>query len=380
MCKFDEVFFIDNAHRNSSSASSSHFEIDLPHPVFLDDTNGVAIKSLTCTNTVKTVNQQVNDALFFRLGFLDRLVILNPQQYDASNASNLITDLQAKVNALFPVTPNIHNAAGVWTRSDATSSTDTWAPVSGNPYQYTYHETTGRTATFTGFDVNDGSAVFTDTDGTTTHTYTYNIDTNRFESPMTSWDWIPPATFYWEGIYNPGSTPPSNLISVALSGTQLVIQPTQTHGLLRIFTDYQVRHTAGFNPIGQTIFGQAVVITKDNLRSANRVITNLTNETVPYQTSFHFNRPLEYHPIKSIFLATDIPLSSHSSGGPANLLKHISIKPNVGIVYRDDVETHAVDIKGQNAITKLTFKLCDIHGNVIDLEGKLLSFGLVIKS
>jgi len=61
-------------------------------------------------------------------------------------------------------------------------------------------------------------------------------------------------------------------------------------------------------------------------------------------------------------------------------LKHISIKPNVGIVYRDDVETHAVDIKGQNAIAKLTFKLCDIHGNVIDLEGKLLSFGLVIKS
>ena len=64
MCKFDEVFFIDNAHRNSSSASSSHFGIDLPHPVFLDDTSGIAIKSLTCTNTVKIVNRQVNEALF----------------------------------------------------------------------------------------------------------------------------------------------------------------------------------------------------------------------------------------------------------------------------------------------------------------------------
>ena len=65
MCKFDEVFFIDNAHRNSSSASSSHFEIDRPHPVFLHGTSGVVIESLACTNINKTDNQRVNDAVIF---------------------------------------------------------------------------------------------------------------------------------------------------------------------------------------------------------------------------------------------------------------------------------------------------------------------------
>ena len=52
MCKYDQIIHIDNAHRGASSASDSDFEIDLDHPLIIDDSNGVSIKSLTIGNPI----------------------------------------------------------------------------------------------------------------------------------------------------------------------------------------------------------------------------------------------------------------------------------------------------------------------------------------
>ena len=91
MCKFDQVIYVDNAHRGESSTSDSYFDIDLDHALLLNDNNGVAVKSLTIGNPIKTVNADINDKLYFRLGVLDRVLTLTANNY---SPSTLVTELQ----------------------------------------------------------------------------------------------------------------------------------------------------------------------------------------------------------------------------------------------------------------------------------------------
>ena len=156
MCKYDQIIQIDNAHRGAGSTSDSDFEIDLDHPLILDDNNGVAIKSLTMGNPLKTVNAGINDKLYFRLGVLDRVLTLTANTY---TTSSLVTEIQTTIDAFYTGTPSINFAAGEWTMIGA-NTTDTWA---GSGYVYTYEEPAGvtRTVTFTAFDVNNGNCTST---------------------------------------------------------------------------------------------------------------------------------------------------------------------------------------------------------------------------
>ena len=114
MCKFDQVIYVDNADRGANSLSDSDFEIELDHALLLDDTNGVAIKSLTVANPLQTVNANVNDNLYLRLGVLDRVVSLAANDYDTNT---LPTQIQSAIDALFTALPSINfTATSEWYR------------------------------------------------------------------------------------------------------------------------------------------------------------------------------------------------------------------------------------------------------------------------
>ncbi len=71
-------------------------------------------------------------------------------------------------------------------------------------------------------------------------------------------------------------------------------------------------------------------------------------------------------------------MESQSSGGGTNILKRINIRPNATVICRDDEETHAIGVVARNIMTKLQFKVVDACGNGIDVDGKHLSFSMVI--
>ena len=112
--KFDKVIHVDNADRGANSLSDSNFEIEFDHALLLDDTNGVSIKSLTVANPLQTVNANVNDKLYLRLGVLDRVVSLAANDYDTNT---LPTQIGTAINALFTALPSINfTATSEWYR------------------------------------------------------------------------------------------------------------------------------------------------------------------------------------------------------------------------------------------------------------------------
>ena len=63
-----------------------------------------------------------------------------------------------------------------------------------------------------------------------------------------------------------------------------------------------------------------------------------------------------------------------------------SVAPTVTIdvndandIYTVDTHKHHVDVIGQHRVSSLSFKLVDLYDNVINLEGRNMSFSLVIK-
>ena len=161
MCKFDQVIYVDNADRGANSTSDSDFEIELDHAFLLDDTNGVAIKSLTVANPLQTVNANVNDKLYLRLGVLDRVVSLAANDYDTST---LPTQIGTAINALFTALPSINfTATSEWYRFE-NHSVGVLTVVQGVfKYQFGDIATDGGFVEFTAFDVNDGTATLSET-------------------------------------------------------------------------------------------------------------------------------------------------------------------------------------------------------------------------
>ena len=129
MCKFDRVIHVNNGDRGADSTSDSDFEIQLAHALLLNASNGVAIHSLTIGNPLKTVNENINDKLYFRLGALDRVLTLTANTY---TAATLVVEIQSTIDSIYTAAPPVNFAAGTWTRIGA-STTDDWV---GSGYIY----------------------------------------------------------------------------------------------------------------------------------------------------------------------------------------------------------------------------------------------------
>jgi len=117
---------------------------------------------------------------------------------------------------------------------------------------------------------------------------------------------------------------------------------------------------------------------KSNLKSENALFNN-TGTRVPITTSAPFITSItDFQTIKSLYITTNIPISSQSSSNQTNLLKQIMVT-NANDIFTEDKEKHYVEVIGQHLVSSLSFKLVDLYGNVINLGGKSMIFSFVIK-
>ena len=211
MCKSDMIVMIDSGDRASDSNSTSDFKIQLDEPMLIQDDHGIQLKSVYLPNTLKTVNA-FNNRLYCRLGVLDRVVILSAGTYDQASGADLQADIQTAISLEFSPTPSLPNAAGTWKWWNWSTSSyrDKAFAATNNTNEYTHANIT---ITFTQYDVNDGTCVFTSqVAGASAITWSYNKSSGYFESPdyaATSHHYKAPDNFYWMGIYGPSAPNPS---------------------------------------------------------------------------------------------------------------------------------------------------------------------------
>ena len=178
--KTDTVLFIDSADKNTSSTSESDFGIDLSHSMLFQHGTNLMVHSLHCPNTLKTINTGVNNVLHTKLGIVQKNVQLNTSKtYDTSTLSTFATDLQDALNTVYPTTPSLQNAATTWYFGNW--STDSYQDMVFTSSGANVFTSGGITITFTQYDVNNGTCVFTTSAGST-HTWSYNSATGHFES------------------------------------------------------------------------------------------------------------------------------------------------------------------------------------------------------
>ena len=321
--------------------------------------------------------------------------------------ATLVTEIQNTIDACYTAAPSVNNAAAEWS---ASGTNYTWTS-SGN-MNFTFSSGTHSIA-FTAFDVNNGSAPFTQTNPDSS-TYVFTYDGYEFTSSTAGFSWKPPDNFYIMGIYpgyitgwagswyignsvwlnlaataNPllyqdGSDSieivsmatgtasikvniaansitdvtyiwhvaharfedPSNssnfleppntfaftaasLFTVSESSGTISIAPTQSSALFNIFTDNQVRNSEVyvFNNVGQR-----VTVNKQNLQSANGLLTNNKDVPAPYRPNSIFSSPVELTHLKAIYISTNIPSETQSSGGRTNILKRINKTQRYGYI------------------------------------------------
>ena len=192
MCKKITAIHVDSNDKIAGSNSSSDFKITLNPPVALQNNAGISVKTMMLPYTLRTINTNVNDKLYFKVGALRKKITLTEDTfiYNSSSMTRLINDLNAKLATAFPQAPTLHNIAGsTWTKTDG--STVTLTQVSTYVFNYVISSTT-YTITFDAFDMNNGSAQFTESDGgSLSGVRTFNLATGRFEGSTIPHDWIP---------------------------------------------------------------------------------------------------------------------------------------------------------------------------------------------
>ena len=113
--------------------------------------------------------------------------------------------------------------------------------------------------------------------------------------------------------------------------------------------------------------------------TANEFINNTSLITSGYTSSNPFVTTItDFHPLKALYLAVDIPISSTSSSDKKGLLKRIVLNPGQDYISNDSIK-HKVNVTGNHEISSIKFQICDIHGVVIDLKQRNWSGTLVVQ-
>ena len=68
MCKKITAIHVDSNDKIAGSNSSSDFKITLNPPVELQNNAGISVKTMMLPYTLRTINTNVNDKLYFKLG------------------------------------------------------------------------------------------------------------------------------------------------------------------------------------------------------------------------------------------------------------------------------------------------------------------------
>ena len=157
--------------------------------------------------------------------------------------------------------------------------------------------------------------------------------------------------------------------SASTATNKIVIFPTSATSVLKIFTDFELKHNPDPAPYN-----------RNNLQTANELMKNGENISPAYTSSSPFERAItDFQPIESIYVSfNSLPIESFSSCNRDSLLKRLVVSNNDDLVS-DDSTKHKVNVRGNHQLTNLSLQICDIHGNVIDLNNRNWSASLLIQ-
>ena len=117
MCKKKTKLHIDSNDKTVGSSSSSDFKVTLDKPLTLQNHTGVSVRTLLLPYTLRTINANINDKLYIKLGVLCKKITLAEDTLanNSSALTRLVNDINAKCLTAFPQTPNLYNTANNWT-------------------------------------------------------------------------------------------------------------------------------------------------------------------------------------------------------------------------------------------------------------------------
>ena len=331
MCKSDTIVMIDSNDRTADSNSTSDFTVSLSSPLLIYDNNGLQIKSLYIPNTLETVMTGINNTLYTELDGVQATVQLNTSKtYDSSSLSVFANDLLSALNQAFPGTSGISGAADDWTRDNG--AVYAWTqngnslnykytnPNSGEKYvQFSAWNQTANSCTLLRSHTSDmASPITLEWDGTSFNDI----------APGSTFAFTPPSGFSFSGAYP--------AIGVTSSGSQISITPVQTTAVFKMFSDHELKYNDTYTVNG---------FDKTNLKSMNKFINNTNDITANITTSapYNSNTIADFQTIKALYITTNVPISTQSSGGANNFLKRIMVKDGNDI-FPQDKEKHYIDV------------------------------------
>ena len=148
------------------------------------------------------------------------------------------------------------------------------------------------------------------------------------------------------------------------------------YGFFKLLTDFDLKQTTEGNPGAETI-------TKTQLQSANAFLQNEMLHSNEYTHASAFVRPdtthLNYSPVRTSFLKSNIALECWGSNGTSNVLaKFIITDPSQRYFTTNDVETPEVSTEGKATLANIEFKVVDFYGNVVNLQNQNTNFTLYV--
>lgn len=160
------------------------------------------------------------------------------------------------------------------------------------------------------------------------------------------------------------------VLNIAGTGiNRIYISPVSATSILKIFTDFELKHNPAAAPYN-----------RNNLQTANELINNGSSISSVFTSASRFETEItDFQPIKAIYVSfNSLPTESLSTCNRDNLLKRLVVS-NADDIVSDDSTKHKVNVRGNHQLTNLSFQICDIHGNVIDLNNRNWSASLLIQ-
>ena len=123
---------------------------------------------------------------------------------------------------------------------------------------------------------------------------------------------------------------------------------------------------------------------KNDLKSANGIISNTQDSSTASDNTHPFNKHLNLQPIRNLYLHSPNLGSFQTLGarGEQTIIKKIPVSSNQGEMIFQDYNPGAVDMLdcSKQTLRQLEFRLTNVDGFVVPLHGNHCSFSIVFNN
>ena len=123
---------------------------------------------------------------------------------------------------------------------------------------------------------------------------------------------------------------------------------------------------------------------KNDLKSANNIISNTQNSSIAHDNTHPFNNHLNLQPIRNLYLHSPNLGSFQTLGarGEQTIIKKIPVSSNQGEMIFSDYNPGAVDMLdcSKQTLRQLEFRLTNVDGIVVPLNNNHCSFSIVFNN